>query len=189
VCTVRESAQPYGFLALVSLHTPAHQLTRPPRISRLHHLKRAIKASTSTQELQKSGEHVQQQLAQVFGVPLGNVSSWPGMKNTIDCLRGSNMMLPIGLTPELIASVDVRVVVVSLLRAPSHWVDWHSSWWWQYYAGQEAAWKFGTKELVRLSVGRFFDEMVAHMTQVAAGQLPYRFMLYSGHDNTLLPLL
>jgi hypothetical protein len=76
-------------------------------LDRLNQLKRDAKATPEYEEFNHTAQHVQKQLAHIFQVPHSAVSSWLGMQNTIDCLRGNNMTLPADLTPELIENVSV----------------------------------------------------------------------------------
>lgn len=91
--------------------------------------------------------------------------SWAGLCNTLACIVGSGMPLPKGVSMELVEKVE---------RA--------SGW-------ELARWNFPTKEICALSIGGFVADLRDLMDATARGALPYRFMLFSGHDNTLSPLL
>ena len=91
--------------------------------------------------------------------------SWAGLCNTLACIVGSGMPLPKGIDMELVERVE---------RA--------SGW-------ELARWNFPTKEICSLSIGGFVADMRDLLVATAEGTLPYRFMLFSGHDNTLSPLL
>eukprot|EP01094_Clydonella_sp_ATCC50884_P009054 TRINITY_DN1858_c1_g1_i1.p1 TRINITY_DN1858_c1_g1~~TRINITY_DN1858_c1_g1_i1.p1 ORF type:complete len:461 (+),score=139.23 TRINITY_DN1858_c1_g1_i1:174-1385(+) len=94
-------------------------------------------------------------------------SKWPGWvvaHNTLECIRGNGLRLSGSLSPEDEASVREA-------------------------ASLEGAIKFANERIVRLSLGRFTRVMMQHMDASLSGASPARFFLYSGHDNTLSPLL
>merc|ERR1712110_894755 len=56
--------------------------------------------------------------------------------------------------------------------------------------GRETAFSFATPQICSLSIGRFVKDLLDHMSQfVKEPQQTPCFALYSGHDNTLSPML
>lgn len=91
--------------------------------------------------------------------------SWVGMLNTYDCMVGNKMPLPDFFTPEIHEKLKEA-------------------------AGAEGIFSFYTKEICSLSIGRFVGDIMQGIDNYLnnPSKTP-KFSLYSGHDNTISPLL
>jgi len=126
-------------------------------------LKKAAKSSPAYAEFQEQFQPLRQIFQENFG-DKGN-SSWASLYNTYECMKGSGMQLPEFMTSD----VQQRL---------------------KEAAGREMSFSFHTPEICALSIGRFVKDVLDHMGQfVQAPQHTPRFALYSGHDNTLSPML
>merc|ERR1712137_157877 len=131
--------------------------------ARLVHLKQQLKSSETYQNAVQQFDSLRATLSSA--IPGWRNSSWPSIYNNVECVRGNSLQLPEEITPELCEQI-------------------HQA------ANAETQVSFSDKEIVSLSIGRFMGEVLSHMkTSMEETNSKARFYLYSGHDNTLSPLL
>eukprot|EP01090_Pellita_catalonica_P022253 TRINITY_DN8581_c0_g1_i1.p1 TRINITY_DN8581_c0_g1~~TRINITY_DN8581_c0_g1_i1.p1 ORF type:complete len:393 (-),score=60.72 TRINITY_DN8581_c0_g1_i1:747-1856(-) len=91
-------------------------------------------------------------------------TSWVGLNSTLQTTVAHELELPEGMTPQMIARVEEEA-------------DW---------AMKE---KFSSAEGTRIGIGRFVQDLVERIERTVQKQDGVKFALFSGHDNTLSPLL
>jgi len=95
---------------------------------------------------------------------LNSLLSWVELLDLFAARLYAGAPLPQGITPEIIDSIfNIST--------------------WQIHA------IYNTTTIQRLAIGRFVGELYQNMIDKISGTNKYKYMLFSGHDTTLAPLL
>lgn len=94
-----------------------------------------------------------------------SASSWAGILNNVDCVVANGEKTPEYLTPEILTQL-------------------------RQVAGMDTNFSFLTKQICSLSIGLFVRDIMDSMyNYIHSPSTAPKFLLFSGHDNTLSPLL
>lgn len=149
----------------------------------VHTLRSFIKSHPEWIAKQSEIDHLRNRLHAVFkehqqanpdepNTTLPTLREFAGVQNTLHTMEHHGLEHPTGITKEILKSVED-------------------------IAGWEGKIRGSKPEIVRLSVGRFINDFVTQMDQkIKAETNPspsplkdLKFAYYSGHDNTLIPML
>jgi Histidine phosphatase superfamily (branch 2) len=166
-----------------------------PRYSvcpRFKQLREAAKKTSAGVALERANEPLIAMLRAAFDVDDGERfprTSWQGLANTMIsiiahqpthlCVGEYARTLPCKLVDESESVLPTAVTVDMVDKVVAA-------------AGADMELKFGTAELCRLAIGPFVGELRDNIAQVVRRRGAHRsrkFVLYSGHDNTLAPML
>jgi len=133
-------------------------------VCRLGHLKKAVQKSSEYKKFKEESEELGNYLKKNRYMR-STSTSFVGVYNNYECMLGNKMPMPPFLTPE----------VGDALRSA---------------AGRDNTFGFRTKEICSLSIGLFVKDIFnGILTYLNNPNLAPKFVLYSGHDNTLSPLI
>ena len=127
-------------------------------------MKKAVKQLKSFKEHKSNFESLREEFRKGYQVDALN-TSFVGLYNTYECMKGNKMRLPDFITPEIEESLKEA-------------------------AGRDGIFSFYTKEICSLSIGRFVKDVMDNIESfVQSPNSAARFCLYSGHDNTISPII
>ncbi|KAJ5076752.1 lysophosphatidic acid phosphatase type 6 [Anaeramoeba ignava] len=112
----------------------------------------------------KSVQPLWDELLQIFNSKDMNNLTFVQIENCFICRLAHNKSFPPGMTQEILDQVANE-----------------SNWEWNKLSS--------TKEIQKLKIGRFIEDIVNAIMAKINNQIAYKWMLYSGHDTTLAPLL
>jgi len=119
------------------------------------------KDAKDTQWYKTEAVPIANKLQQIFNTK--DIPGWEGMCHTLQAIRDNNLVLPKGITRNLTDEVC-------------------------NVAGKHLDYRY-PKEMSRLAVGRFMDNLNQMLIQVKQNEIKTRFALICGHDNTVAPIL
>lgn len=111
----------------------------------------------------KSLVPLQQKLSQILNIPLNNLPDWPGLLDAFEVMTCYNQSYP-GLDEDTIQQVFAA-----------------ANWQWNY--------QLNNTELALLQLGSFATELIANIEAFVKGVEMPKFLVFSGHDTTIGPLL